>query len=437
MHYERVSLALRGASWRMSYRAVYDSEHKGERKWVTLGAASSRAEAEHLASEYLYNIPRDAADERRAEIAEAAAHMPTVAELRQDDIDHAVAVGAIERSTHAGYCRHVRLLGELGEIPVDRVTAPDVQAYVDSLVEDGYCPETVNLMLWTVRETLELASFRMLRPPLDLRRVRSPKHERPRPRALSTDEKNALLAALPCIHGPLETIIRLALFAGLRCGEICALRWRSVDLERRSLRVTSAIGTLPSSSGYLKGPKSPAGMRALPIADGLMEGLMRRRREQEERCREVGIPFTEDIFVTGDIDGAFMQPRYANQLFRTFVRTFRIGGGKCGLHRLRHTFATELIMAGVNPKTVSSWLGHTDPSFTLRVYVTSSPENLRASVETVNEVMSLPDGYASAGLGLPALLDGEEKREAEEEVPVGASTVPAAKIISWESLACG
>ena len=45
-------------------------------------------------------------------------------------------------------------------------------------------------------------------------------------------------------------------------------------------------------------------------------------------------------------------------------------------------------------KTVSNWLGHTDPSFTLKIYVSSSPENLRASVDTVNEVMALPEGYA-------------------------------------------
>ncbi|MFR4803431.1 MAG: hypothetical protein ACLT98_09015 [Eggerthellaceae bacterium] len=162
---------------------------------------------------------RDPEDERRAAAIEATVgHMPTVGELRQDDIDHALSVGAIEKSTYTGYCQHVRRLGDLGEIPVDRVTAQDVQLYIDSLVEDGYCSETVNLMLWTVRETLELASFRMLRPPLDLRRIRAPKHDRPLPRALSAEEKNALLAALPCIHGPLDAIVRLALFAGLRCG---------------------------------------------------------------------------------------------------------------------------------------------------------------------------------------------------------------------------
>ena len=401
MHYERVSLARRGGSWRMSYRAVYDAERKGDRKWATIGAAASRAEAEHLAAEYLYNLPRDPEDERRAEAIEATEdRMPTVGELRRDDIDHALAVGAIEKSTHAGYCRHVRLLGDLGEIPVDRVTAQDVQLYVDSLVEDGYCSETVNHMLWTVRDTLELASFRMLRPPLD-------------------------------------AIVRLALFAGLRCGEICALRWANVDLNRRTVRITSAIGTLPSSNGYLKGPKSPAGVRALPIADGLMEGLERRRAEQEARCRDAGVPFTDDIFVVGDIDGAFMVPRYANQLFRTFVRTFGIGGGKCGLHRLRHTFATELIMSGVNPKTVSNWLGHTDPSFTLRIYVSSSPENLRASVDAVNEVMALPEGYDGQGSELPARIRGQEKKEPEEEPLPDAEAMRTVKIISWESLACG
>ena len=363
--------------------------------------------------------------------------MPTVGELRRDDIDHALAVGAIEKSTHAGYCRHVRLLGDLGEIPVDRVTAQDVQLYVDSLVEDGYCSETVNHMLWTVRDTLELASFRMLRPPLDLRRIRAPKHDRPLPRALSAEEKNALLAALPCIRGPLDAIVRLALFAGLRCGEICALRWANVDFKRRMMRITSAIGTLPSSNGYLKGPKSPAGMRALPIADGLMEGLERRWAEQEARCRDAGVPFADDLFVVGDIDGAFMVPRYANQLFRTFVRTFNIGGGKCGLHRLRHTFATELIMSGVNPKTVSSWLGHTDPSFTLKIYVSSSPENLRASVDAVNEVMALPEGYAGQGSELPARIQGDEKKEEAEEPAPDPKAPRPVKIISWESLACG
>ena len=132
-----------------------------------------------------------------------------------------------------------------------------------------------------------------------------------------------------------------------------------------------------------------------------------------------------------------MVPRYANQLFRTFVRTFDIGGGKCGLHRLRHTFATELIMSGVNPKTVSSWLGHTDPSFTLRIYVSSSPENLRASVDTVNEVMALPEGYDGPGAELPALIRGQEKKGPEEEPLPDAEAMRTVKIISWESLACG
>ena len=170
---------------------------------------------------------------------------------------------------------------------------------------------------------------------------------------------------------------------------------------------------------------------------GRAHGLERRRAEQEARCRDAGVPFTDDIFVVGDIDGAFMVPKYANQLFRTFVRTFNIGGGKCGLHRLRHTFATELIMSGVNPKTVSNWLGHTDPSFTLKIYVSSSPENLRASVDTVNEVMALPEGYAGQGSELPARIRGDEKKEEAEEPAPDPKAPRPVKIISWESLACG
>ena len=106
-------------------------------------------------------------------------------------------------------------------------------------------------------------------------------------------------------------------------------------------------------------------------------------------------------------------------------------------HTLRHTFATELIMSGVNPKTVSNWLGHTDPSFTLKIYVSSSPENLRASVDTVNEVMALPEGYAGQGSELPARIRGDEKKEEAEEPAPDPKAPRPVKIISWESLACG
>ncbi len=434
-YYERVSLARRGGSWRMSYRAVYDAEHKGDRKWATIGAAASRAEAEHLAAEYLYNLPATRKTSGgRSHRGDGGPHAHG-RRVRRDDIDHALAVGAIEKSTHAGYCRHVKLLGDLGRFPWTGSPPRTCSSTSTRSSRTGTARDREPYALdgqGTPWSSPASECSGPARPAQDPRAKARP----PAPRALSAEEKNAL-AALPCIRGPLDAIVRLALFAGLRCGEICALRWANVDLNRRMVRITSAIGTLPSSNGYLKGPKSPAGVRALPIADGLMEGLERRRAEQEARCRDAGVPFTDDLFVVGDIDGAFMVPRYANQLFRTFVRTFGIGGGKCGLHRLRHTFATELIMSGVNPKTVSSWLGHTDPSFTLRIYVSSSPENLRASVDTVNEVMALPECYDGQGSELPARIRGQEKKEPEEEPLPDAEAMRTVKIISWESLACG
>lgn len=94
-------------------------------------------------------------------------------------------------------------------------------------------------------------------------------------------------------------------------------------------------------------------------------------------------------------------------------------------------------MSGVNPKTVSSWLGHTDPSFTLKIYVSSSPENLRASVDAVNEVMALPEGYAGQGSELPTRIQGDDKKAAAEEPTPDQKAARAVKIISWESLACG
>ena len=308
----------------MSYRAVYDAEHKGDRKWAT--------------------------------------------------------IGAIEKSTYTGYCQHVRRLGDLGEIPVDRVTAQDVQLYIDSLVEDGYCSETVNLMLWTVRETLELASFRMLRTPLDLRRIRSPKHDRPLPRALSAEEKNALLAALPCIHGPLDTIVRLALFAGLRCGEICALRWSDIDFEKGTLSIKRTVQSIPGICLVFNAPKTRRGKRCLRIGADCVELLQEYRRYQKVERFRIGSVWVRKVtlengkVVDNDMlftkwNGEPMDPDIISSWFPKFLEAHDLPS--IHFHSLRHSNVSILIAAHVPITTVSGRLGHAQTSTTLNYYASA------------------------------------------------------------------
>lgn len=354
-----------------------------------------------------------------------------------------IAVKGTARKTIANYRKECRALGAIAGCAVDSISPAAAACSLESAESRGIsrvrCYRLKTICAAAGRHALAdglCASNPFSEVPFDV--PRPPRKKRP----ISPSGLKAARALGASGSGHSAAAIGLALGCGLKPGEICGILADDLDAERMTVTVRGIWRESIGEPNFFVAYPEPSVMRLPAWLGGAPRSWAasagsRLLLEKNGRRRDAGVPFTDDIFVVGDIDGAFMVPRYANQLFRTFVRTFGIGGGKCGLHRLRHTFATELIMSGVNPKTVSNWLGHTDPSFTLRIYVSSSPENLRASVDTVNEVMALPEGYDGQGSELPARIRGQEKKEPEEEPLPDAEAMRTVKIISWESLACG
>ena len=161
-------------------------------------------------------------------------------------------------------------------------------------------------------------------------------------------------------------IAALALGAGLRRGELCALRWGGVDLDEATLRVEYAMEQTRAGL-KVKAPKSRHGCRTINLPANVVAILRAHlSRQQEQRLAlGVGRASPEDLVFTLP-DGSLWSPDYLSRVWRR--TTISRGLPSVGLHALRHSHASALIAVGVDVLTISRRLGHGSPAFTLAVY---------------------------------------------------------------------
>jgi integrase len=158
--------------------------------------------------------------------------------------------------------------------------------------------------------------------------------------------------------------VMLGILCGLRRGEICALRWRHVDLAGAALAVVESAEQTKAGVRY-KPPKSGRG-RAVALSATVIDELRAHRLRRSEELLRLGIRQSDDTFVYSREDGEAMQPRSLSQAWRLAITTTLLP--RIRLHDLRHGHATHLLAAGVHPKIASERLGHSRVGITLDLY---------------------------------------------------------------------
>lgn len=295
----------------------------------------------------------------------------------------------VERSTYAEYGRILaKLIGpSIGGIELDELTPDSVQSWVNDLAKD-FAPVTVRKALVLLRSAMTQAVERDRLTKNPTRTVKAPKLESPKPNAL--DERGRAKVARFIAIDPstrLNIGFGLALYMGMREGEICGLKWCDVDLDRGSLSIEQTIGH-EGSKWYVKEPKTGGSRRTLFIPDVLIAPLKERRAQLREEAIAAGLSrdALPGLFVVGNVDGTFMQPHYLSSRWRRAADALELmgtQGKRPTFHDLRHTFATSAIAHGVDVKTVSSMMGHSNAAMTMNTYADADPDAKRRGAETV------------------------------------------------------
>lgn len=165
---------------------------------------------------------------------------------------------------------------------------------------------------------------------------------------------------------PIYPLAAVALATGMRRGELLALRWQDLELDRRLLRVERALETTKAGLRF-KAPKTRHGRRAITLPSAIVEELRAIRKTAQEQWLSAGMgKLAPDALVFGSWDGA---PRHPDGITKEWSRAMAtIGMRHVTLHSLRHTHASQLIASGLDVLTISRRLGHGSPAITLRVY---------------------------------------------------------------------
>jgi integrase len=157
----------------------------------------------------------------------------------------------------------------------------------------------------------------------------------------------------------------VALSTGMRRGEILALRWKSIDLDRGLVRVVESLEQTRTALRF-KGPKTEKS-RAIALPGFVVEELRRLKRLQAEELLVLGVRQSGETLVCGRQDGEPMPPRSLTHEFAKVAGTVN-EVPRVRFHDLRHSHATQLLSAGVHPKVAQERLGHSTITTTLDLY---------------------------------------------------------------------
>ena len=298
----------------------------------------------------------------------------------------------------------------LGSIPLEALSAPQIQQYMARKQKEGLSPNTIRKHHVLLNSAVSLAVRQELLSRNVVRSVTPPPYREPRHLFYSPQQLASLFAL--SAGTALEPVVKLAGYLGLRRSEICGLKWSSVDLEHSVLYVCEAR-TAANGIPVDKGPKSPSSVRRLSFAGvaDLQQLLGRLRRRDMERRALFGGNYNPQVFVLTHGRGAPYAPDYLSGCFTRFIRAHRLP--PCTLHGLRHSFASIANSQHVSLLSICKALGHSSTAITSQVYTHLFDDTHREVVELVGQ--AIREGQSGDGLllfgGGRANASAEPKRQ--------------------------
>ena len=278
------------------------------------------------------------------------------------------------------------LVSGLGDVTLQKLTAEQVEDFLQKKLEEGLSSKTVHEIYGVLRVALK----RALRLEIVSRNVcdmvDSPTVVSRKAVPLSVEQARLLVEH---VRGHrLETLLAMAIVTGMRRGELLGLRWSDVDFERHRLLVLHSVGYI-AGYGYVEGePKTDSGKRWVSFPSFLFQ-MLKKHRVQQREIQETAKKWVEHDLVFPNLSGGYLHPNHMGETFRKLL--VEAGLPAIHFHDLRHSAATILLCMGVNIKVIQALLGHSHISTTLEVYGHLVESMQQEIVDTWDDVFKVDD----------------------------------------------
>ena len=237
-----------------------------------------------------------------------------------------------------------RTYDAFGETPIKSIRALDIQVFIDSLANEGVnnrtggglSPKTICGYLGFVSDVMKYAWRLELIDANPCSRVIAPKITSKERVIYSEEQTQEFLYLLKDAPTQYQVFYQIAIFAGLRRGELLGLDWTDIDFKNSIIKVRKNSQYTKRKGMYSDKPKSLAGQRVLKLPQFLFASISR------------------------------LHPNVPYNWLKRFCQKREIPF--YGIHQFRHLNASLLIYTGADPTTVAHTLGHSKVSTTMNIY---------------------------------------------------------------------
>jgi len=172
---------------------------------------------------------------------------------------------------------------------------------------------------------------------------------------------------LACSIGdPLEIVILLTVFYGLRRSEVLGLKWDALDFDNRTIAIRHTVVKVAKTIHLRDSTKNDSSNAVLPLPNMIKARLIKWREEQEYRKSLQPNGYIDSEYVCTMFDGSFVKPDYVSKHFKLIL--FKNKLPVVRFHDLRHSSASYLKYLGFDLKDIQTWLRHADIQTSINLY---------------------------------------------------------------------
>ena len=279
--------------------------------------------------------------------------------------------GVLKPTTVMGYKSNLKrhIYPAIGNLELSAITTEDIQQFLTD--RKDLAKNTLHTMLVLISEVLDAAVEDKLieRNPAASKRVFIPTEKKSERTALTREQLLETIRKIGSLDNPSQKrFISLALFTGMRRGEVLGLRWEDIDVEEGMISVSRAV-SYTTNQPILSTPKTKNGIRKIPLDPQLLQLL----QPLESAGFIIGgeTPLTKTVFV---------------RMFNQIREKIDLHGATP--HVFRHSYLSMLNQAGVDPKTIQAIGGHGNIMMTFNRYVHSDEKQIALAGKKFNTLFA-------------------------------------------------
>ena len=226
-------------------------------------------------------------------------------------------------------------------------------------------------------------------------RVERPKKEQFIGSFYSQAELNTLFTLIK--DDPLQIVIYLASFYGLRRSEVLGLKWDAFNFDNKTITIKhKAIETRKDNKRVIllkDKTKNQSSYRTLPLVDDIIVILQEHKKQIDENKKLCGNSYNKKYldYICVDSMGKLFRPEYVTDHFTLIMNKNKDILRKIRFHDLRHSCASLLLAKGIPMKEIQDWLGHSTYSTTANIYAHLEKDTKNKSANVLSNVLTFTD----------------------------------------------